>query len=112
MHSADGTGNSALLAPPPPATTNPILKTVENVLQNTFNSQQPGRRNDWREIEGSWVLFPPSNRTPEAVVHFLGAAYVGAAPHVAYRLFLEALSNRNVLVSAPQDAVVLLVIAD
>ncbi len=51
-----------------------------------------------REVEGAWVLSPPNNRAPEAVVHFLGGAFVGAAPQLSYRLFLEALSNRNVLV--------------
>ena len=51
-----------------------------------------------REVEGAWVLYPPSSRAPEAVVHFLGGAFVGAAPQLSYRLFLEALSNRNVLV--------------
>ncbi|GAX81485.1 hypothetical protein CEUSTIGMA_g8914.t1 [Chlamydomonas eustigma] len=94
--SADG---SALLAPPPVAP-NPIYATIETAIQRTFNSQLPGHRNDWREIEGSYVLFPPSNRPPEAVVHFLGGAFVGAAPQVAYRLFLEAISNRNVLIIA------------
>ena len=45
------------------------------------------------------MLYPPKNRAPEAVVHFLGGAFVGAAPQLSYRLFLEALSNRNALVS-------------
>lgn len=35
----------------------------------------------------------------EAVVHFLGGAFVGAAPQLAYRLFLESLVSRGVLVS-------------
>ena len=91
--------NGTPLLAPPPETPNPVFQTIETAIQRTFNSQQPGHRNDWREIEGSYVLFPPSNRQPEAVVHFLGAAFVGAAPSIAYRLFLEALSNRNVLVS-------------
>jgi hypothetical protein len=67
-------------------------------IQRTFNSQQPGQRSDWREIEGAFVLFPPNNRAPEAVVHFLGDAFVGAAPQIAYRLFLETICNRNVLI--------------
>lgn len=50
--------------------------------QQTFNSTQPGQRNDWREVEGCYVLFPPSGRTPSAVAHFLGEAFVGAAPQV------------------------------
>lgn len=35
----------------------------------------------------------------EAVVHFLGGAFVGAAPQLAYRLFLESLASRGVMVS-------------
>lgn len=66
--------------------------------QNTFNSTQPGQRGDWREVEGCYVLYPPAGRAPQAVAHFLGGAFVGAAPQVAYRLFLEALANRDVLV--------------
>ncbi len=34
------------------------------------------------------------------MVHFLGAAFVGAAPQLSYRLFLEALAGRGVLVVA------------
>lgn len=83
---------------PPPE--NDVFSNVEMAIQRTFNSQQPGQRNDWREIEGAFVLYPPNKRAPEAVVHFIGEAFVGAAPQIAYRLFLEALSNRNVLVVA------------
>jgi len=46
------------------------------------------------------VLFPPDKRAPEAVVHFLGGAFVGAAPQLAYRPLLEALSSRGVVVVA------------
>lgn len=77
---------------------NPLFSSIEQAIQRTFNSQQPGQRNDWREVEGAYVLFPPSGRAPQAVVHFLGGAFVGAAPQISYRLFLEALSNRDVLV--------------
>ncbi len=62
----------------PGGTPNPIFETLEVAIQRTFNSQQPGQRSDWREIEGAFVLFPPNNRAPEAVVHFLGDAFVGA----------------------------------
>lgn len=73
---------------------------VERAIQTTLGGQNPGQRSDWMEVEGAWVLYPPSNRAPEAVVHFLGGAFVGAAPQISYRLFLEALSNRNILVGA------------
>jgi len=94
--------NGTPLLAPPPEKPHPVFQSIETAIQRTFNSQQPGQRNDWREIEGSYVLFPPNSQRaqqPEAIVHFLGAAYVGAAPSLAYRLFLEALANRNVLVS-------------
>lgn len=70
------------------------------MIQTTFNSMQPGHRSDWKEVEGCWVLYPPAGRPPAAVAHFLGDAFVGAAPHIAYRLFLEALANRDILVVA------------
>lgn len=41
------------------------------------------------QVEGNWVLYPPDNRAPEAVVHFVGGAFVGAAPQLAYRTLLE-----------------------
>ncbi|GLI63271.1 hypothetical protein VaNZ11_006176 [Volvox africanus] len=75
-----------------------IFSSIESMIQSTFNSTQPGQRNDWREVEGCYVLFPPSGRPPAAVAHFLGGAFVGAAPQMAYRLFLEALANRDILV--------------
>jgi hypothetical protein len=46
------------------------------------------------------VLYPPEGRAPEAAVHFLGGAFVGAAPQLAYRPFLEALASRGVLIVA------------
>ncbi len=94
-------GPSSLVpSPRTGGTPNPVFDAIETAIQRTFNSQQPGQRNDWREVEGAFVLFPPNNRPPEAVVHFLGGAFVGAAPQITYRLFLEALVNRNVLVIA------------
>lgn len=37
----------------------------------------PPRRLDWQEIAGCWVLAPPEGVETEAVVHFMGAAFVG-----------------------------------
>lgn len=75
-----------------------IFGNIERMIQQTFNSQQPGSRGDWQEVEGCWVLRPPNGARPQAVVHFLGGAFIGAAPQISYRLFLETLSSRNVLV--------------
>ncbi|RRT75616.1 hypothetical protein B296_00031043, partial [Ensete ventricosum] len=52
-----------------------------------------GGSGDWSEIEGAWVLKPKSG-SPKAVVHFVGGIFVGAAPQLTYRLFLERLSKR------------------
>ena len=45
---------------------------------------------EWREVSGSWVLIPPQ---PVAVIHFLGGAFIGSAPNVAYRWLLTELGK-------------------
>ncbi len=52
---------------------------------------------DWKEIAGSWVLIP---RNPVGIVHFLGGAFVAAAPHLTYRWLLEQLGAKGYLVIA------------
>ena len=47
---------------------------------------------DWQEISGNWVYLP---RQPRAIVHFLGGAFVAAAPHITYRLLLEDLAKQG-----------------
>jgi hypothetical protein len=51
----------------------------------------------WQEIFGNWVLIP--NR-PIGVVHFLGGAFVAAAPHLTYRRLLEFFANRGYVIIA------------
>lgn len=52
---------------------------------------------DWQEISGNWVLVPPR---PTAIVHFLGGAFVAAAPQVTYRTLLEFLADQGYVVVA------------
>ena len=47
---------------------------------------------DWQEVSGNWVYLP---REPRAIVHFLGGAFVAAAPHITYRLLLEDLAKQG-----------------
>jgi len=71
----------------------------------------------WEEYAGNFIFRPPhvivrpSQRTaygtgngtplpPKALVHFLGGAFVGAAPQVAYRWFLEQLALEGFVVVA------------
>lgn len=70
------------------------------MIASNFNNVQPGLRGDWTEVEGNWILRPLQGAAI-AVVHFLGGAFVGAAPQLTYRLLLESLAARGVMVSMP-----------
>jgi Protein of unknown function (DUF1350) len=52
---------------------------------------------DWQEISGNWVLVPPR---PVAIVHFLGGAFIAAAPHVTYLRLLEFLAGQGYAIIA------------
>jgi hypothetical protein len=52
---------------------------------------------DWQEISGNWVLVPPR---PIAMIHFLGGAFVAAAPQVTYRSLLEQLAEQGYAIVA------------
>ena len=52
---------------------------------------------DWQEISGSWVLIPPR---PIGIVHFLGGAFIAAAPQITYRWLLEQLGRQGYAVIA------------
>ncbi|KAL0021941.1 hypothetical protein WJX79_009856 [Trebouxia sp. C0005] len=72
---------------------------IERMIASNFNNIQPGLRGDWTEVEGNWILRPLQGAAT-AVVHFLGGAFVGAAPQLTYRLLLESLAARGVMVIA------------
>lgn len=52
---------------------------------------------DWLSISGNWVLLPPR---PQAIVHFLGGAFVATAPHLTYRWLLEELAHQGYAIVA------------
>lgn len=52
---------------------------------------------DWQEISDNWVLIP---QHPKGIIHFLGGAFVAAAPQVTYRWLLEQLADRGYAVVA------------
>ena len=78
----------------PPAAFNQL----ESLISQTYGTGGPG--GDWRQVEECWVLYPPNGVQPKALVHFIGGAFVGAAPQLAYRPLLEALAARGALVSS------------
>lgn len=51
----------------------------------------------WQELAGTWTLVP---RNPLGLVHFLGGAFVAAAPHLTYRWLLEKLADRGYAIVA------------
>lgn len=74
---------------------------IERLITETAKQNQGSRgtSGDWIEIEGAWVL-KPQNIKPTSVIHFIGGAFVGAAPQLTYRFFLEKLSEKGVIVVA------------
>ncbi|KAI7724604.1 hypothetical protein M8C21_015465 [Ambrosia artemisiifolia] len=78
-----------------------LYSEIERLLTDTVRQSQDGwsASRDWQEVDGAWVL-RPKNSKPMAVVHFVGGIFVGAAPQLTYRLFLERLSEKGVLVVA------------
>ena len=57
----------------------------------------------WEDMHGNYILRPPPSSSmspPRAVIHFLGGAFLGAAPQLTYRYLLERLSSRGYLVVA------------
>jgi acetyl esterase/lipase len=62
-----------------------------------------GAIGQWENIHGNWVLGPSNNNKdepPRALLHFLGGAMVGAAPHITYRYLLERLAAQGYLIVA------------
>ena len=50
-------------------------------------------------MSGNWLLVP---ERPRAIIHFLGGAFVAAAPHLTYRWLLEALYQEDyAVISTP-----------
>jgi hypothetical protein len=83
------------------------VNTDDDELENA------GVVGNWESLHGNWVLRPSfagdvpgvddfdvANSQPRAVVHFLGGALVGKAPHITYRYLLEKLAAEGFLIVA------------
>lgn len=70
-------------------------------VQEIPRKKSVGDVGNWETLHGNYVLRPPvSEGQPRALLHFLGGAFVGAAPHVTYRYMLERLAARGYLIVA------------
>ncbi|TYI50130.1 hypothetical protein E1A91_D12G080600v1 [Gossypium mustelinum] len=78
-----------------------LYRDIERLVTDTVRQSQGawGSSSDWSQVEGAWILKPKGSK-PKSVVHFIGGIFVGAAPQLTYRLFLERLSDKGVLVIA------------
>ncbi|KAK7250682.1 hypothetical protein RIF29_33270 [Crotalaria pallida] len=78
-----------------------LYSQIERLLTDSVRQSQGSwwDSGDWSEVEGAWILKPKSSK-PKFVVHFIGGIFVGAAPQLTYRLFLERLSEKGVLIIA------------
>lgn len=89
---------------PDAATANPNVTRLP--FLDSFDSI--GLTGRWVERSGNFVLRPPSpewadkgsKQQPLGVIHFLGGAFVGAAPHLTYRYLLESLAEVGYVVVA------------
>ena len=72
-----------------------------NILTpNGWDIQSLNISGRWVSDSGNFLLPPPNNTEVIAVIHFLGGAFVGAAPHLTYRYFLEYLCEKGYLIVA------------
>lgn len=51
----------------------------------------------WQPVGSNWVMLP---RRPVAIIHFLGGAFVGAAPQFSYGRLLEAIAAQGYAIIA------------
>lgn len=77
--------------------------STSNTIQNIFpalNIDHIGLSGKWEERAGNYILKPADGKMPIGVIHFLGGAFVGAAPHLTYRYLLDALCEGGYVVVA------------
>ena len=74
--------------------------TTSNDDTNTPSSDASTTQGRWEQLHGNYILRPPPNQPPRALLHFLGGALVGASPQLTYRYLLERLSSSGYLIVA------------
>lgn len=77
-------------------------KNTEPTSIPLSTSSSLGTFGRWEELHGNYLLRPTNvdQGPPRALLHFLGGALVGAAPHVTYRYLLESLAEKGFLIVA------------
>lgn len=98
---------------PPDGTQDPFQRgydKLRHTINNAFNTfytpvptlLPPLRRPFSKTPSSNYILHPTEK--PKAVIHFLGAAFFGAAPHLLYHTLLTKLADRGyVVVATPYE---------
>ena len=81
------------------------IPTGKNKVFPFFDVPSIGANGRWLEKSGNFILFPTDLSgkqivQPAGVIHFLGGAFVGAAPHITYRYLLESLNAAGFIIVA------------
>ncbi|CDP15679.1 unnamed protein product [Coffea canephora] len=79
---------------------------MEMVKPNSFNNTSFVNHNGriYHRLESCLVIPPPRRGKPKAIIKFLGGAFVGAVPEVAYSYLLEQLANEGYfIISVPYN---------
>nr|XP_027084444.1 uncharacterized protein LOC113706697 isoform X4 [Coffea arabica] len=79
---------------------------MEMVKPNSFNNTSFVNHNGriYHRLESCLAIPPPRGRKPKAIIKFLGGAFVGAVPEVAYSYLLEQLANEGYfIISVPYN---------
>lgn len=81
-------------------TTTTTKKTRTKLPLPFMNIEKLGLIGNWQEKYGNFILKPTNNNgtKPIGVIHFLGGAFAGAAPHLTYRYLLENLANEGYII--------------
>lgn len=82
-----------------PEAIDPYAKVVGNFNYKSPQPKGPGTYR-WLANSGNYILRPAANVKPLGVIHFLGGAFVGAAPHLTYTYLLNLLVLQGYIVVA------------
>lgn len=84
-------------------------KRIEDEMDRSSNTEpkSPQQEDDenvsfgkWEYTSSNYILRPPDEQKPRALLHFLGGALLGAAPQLTYRYLLERLARKGYLIVA------------
>lgn len=70
---------------------------LESAKRFQGSGEQTAKAERWKTVEDCFVL-EPTGKESVAVVHFIGGAFVGAAPDLTYKLLLETLADRGLTI--------------